>query len=83
MKRTILNLASIPCDLLDGSRKDDCHAPILAADQRIYSPPIYVIGENGKNVTKVSAHPHIPPTKGSVITFFAFFFPFKIQIWRR
>ena len=62
MKRSILNFPSIPSDLLD-TRKDESQ-PILPDQVRSSHPPIYVIGENGKNVTKVSSHPHVPPTKG-------------------
>ncbi|KAI9562460.1 hypothetical protein GHT06_009893 [Daphnia sinensis] len=69
MKRALLNFPSIPCDLLDSSKRED-FAPILqesvpaniAPNGR--TPPIYVIGENGKTTTKISPHPHIPPSKG-------------------
>lgn len=65
MKRALLNFPSIPCDLLDSSssKKED-FVPILLDSGGGRTPPIYVIGENGKNTTKISPHPHIPPTKG-------------------
>ena len=66
MKRAVLSFPSIPCDLLDsGKNRSEDSVPILAEITNISrNPPIYVIGENGKGTTKVSAHPHIPPTKG-------------------
>lgn len=68
MKRALMNFPSIPCDLLDSSKREDT-SPILQDNVTIghgggRTPPIYVIGENGRNVTKISPHPHVPPTKG-------------------
>ena len=68
MKRALLKFPSIPGDLLDSGKRED-FVPILqdsppnnAISGRV--PPIYVIGENGKSTTKISTHPHIPPSKG-------------------
>lgn len=74
MKRAVLNFPSVTCDLLDSSKKEDA-VPILldissssgtsggSGNLAGRTPPIYVIGENGKNVGKVNCHSHPTPTK--------------------
>lgn len=74
MKRAFLSFPSIPCDLLDSGKNKEDTIPIIPPTTTNSNgttitggrnnPPIYVIGENGKNSTKVSSYPHVPPTKG-------------------
>nr|QST14977.1 ABCA3 protein [Diaphanosoma celebensis] len=48
-----------------GSSLTSTSSSIFSSQRHSPSQPIYVIaGENAKSATKISSHPHIPPTKG-------------------
>ena len=68
-----------------GSSLTSTSSSIFSSQRHSPSQPIYVIaGENAKSATKISSHPHIPPTKGSVILIYSRHLSISNQIpwWR-